>query len=110
MSAIKFEQLEVATMVFCISPVTYSRIAKTEVFNEIFAYVFWIMSLEKNDDIKEILLKSIEAAASKNNNNNNSSPFEDSAIDKIADYSLGLPGEARSLDISMSKKRVSNWN
>ena len=103
MSAIKFEQLKVPTMVFCISPVTYSRIAKTEVFNEIFADVFWIMPLEKNDDIKQILLKSIEAAAASsknnnnNNNNNNSSPFEDSAIDKIVDYSLSLPGEAARL-------------
>jgi hypothetical protein len=46
--------------------------------------------------IKQILLKSIEAAAFKNNNNN-PSPFEDSAIDKIAYYSLGLPGEAARL-------------
>ena len=42
-------------------------------------------------------MKSIEAAASKNNNNNNSSPFEDSAIDKLAYYSLALPEEAARL-------------
>jgi type II secretory pathway predicted ATPase ExeA len=92
MSAIKFEHLEVPTMVFCISPITHSRITKTEQFNEIFGDIFWIMPVEKND-IKEILLKSIEAAAK----TNNSSPFEDSAIDKIADYSLGLSREAASL-------------
>jgi type II secretory pathway predicted ATPase ExeA len=87
-SAVKFEHLQTPTMVFCISPMTHSRITKTEQFNEIFADIFWIMPLEK-DDIKEILSKSIEAVKT-----NNSSPFEDSAIDKIADYSLGLPGEA----------------
>jgi DNA-binding transcriptional ArsR family regulator len=87
-SAVKFEHLQTPTMVFCISPITQARITKTELFNEIFGDSFWIMPLEKND-IKEILLKSIEAVKT-----NNSSPFEDSAIDKIADYSLGLPGEA----------------
>jgi hypothetical protein len=87
-SAVKFEHLQTPTMVLCISPITHSRITKTEQFNEIFGDIFWIMPVEKND-IKEILLKSIEAVKT-----NNSSPFEDSAIDKIADYSLGLPGEA----------------
>ena len=90
MSAVKFEQLQTPTMVFCISPVTQSRISKTELLNEVFEDIFWIMPLE-NDHIKQILLKSIDAASK---NNNNSHPFEDSAIDKITDYSLGLPGEA----------------
>ena len=92
-SAVKFEQLQTPTMVFSISPVTQSGITKTELLNEIFEDIFWIMPLEKND-IKDILLKSIDAASK---NNNNSHPFEDSAIDKIADYSLGLPGEAARL-------------
>jgi type II secretory pathway predicted ATPase ExeA len=92
MSAIKFEHLEIPIMVFCISPITHTRIIKTEQFNEIFGDVFWLMPLEK-DDIKHILLKSIDAASK----NNNSSPFEDSAIDKITDYPLGLPGEAARL-------------
>jgi hypothetical protein len=92
LSAVKFEHLQTPTMVFCISPVTQARITKTELFNEIFGDIFWIMPLEKND-IKEIFSKSIEAVKT----NNDSSPFEDSAIDKIADYSLGLPGEAAGL-------------
>jgi type II secretory pathway predicted ATPase ExeA len=92
MSTIKFEHLEVPTMVFCISPITHTRIIKTEQFNDIFGDVFWLMPLEK-DDIKHILLKSIDAASK----NNNSNPFEDSAIDKITDYTLGLPGEAARL-------------
>jgi DNA-binding transcriptional ArsR family regulator len=91
LSAVKFEHLQTPTMVFCISPVTQARITKTELFNEIFGDIFWIMPLDKND-IKEILIKSIESVKT-----NNSSPFEDSAIDKIADYSLGLPGEAAGL-------------
>jgi type II secretory pathway predicted ATPase ExeA len=90
MSAVKFEQLQTPTMVFCISPVTLSRISKTKLLNEVFEDIFWIMPLE-NDHIKQILLKSIDDASK---DNNNSHPFEDSAIDKIADYSLGLPGEA----------------
>ena len=105
MSAIKFGQLEVPTMVFCISPVSYSRIAKTEAFNEIFADIFWIMPLEK-DDIKQILLKSIDSAAK--NNNNDSSPFENSAIDKITDYSLDLPGEATRLAYLCLKNAYQN--
>ena len=86
--AVKFEHLQTPTMVFCTSPITQARIRKTELFNEIFGDSFWIMPLKK-DDIREILLKSIDAVRS-----NNSSPFEDSAIDKIAGYSLCLPGEA----------------
>jgi hypothetical protein len=99
MSAIKFEQLEVSSiMIFCISPVTYSHITKTEQFSDIL-YVFWLMPLEEDDDdIKQILLKSIDAATTTaKDNNNNPSPFEDSAIDKITDYSQGLPGEAARL-------------
>jgi DNA-binding transcriptional ArsR family regulator len=96
MSAVKFEHLEVPTMVFCSSPTTYSLITKTELFLEIFGDIFWIMPLER-EDIKQILLKSIEGAAASSKNNNYTSPFEDSAIDKIADYSLGLPGEAARL-------------
>jgi hypothetical protein len=60
-------------------------------FYEIFADSFWILKLD-NDDIKEIILKSIEAART-----TNSGPFEESAIDAIADYSLGLPGHSASL-------------
>ena len=104
MSAVKFEHLQTPTMVFCTIPITQARITKTDLFNEMFGDIFWVMPLEKND-IKEILLKSIEAVKT-----NNSSPFEDSSIDKIADYSLGLPGEAGPFGLSMSKKCISNWN
>jgi hypothetical protein len=69
-----------------------------------FGDIFWVMPLEKNDT-KEILLKLIEAVKT-----NNSHPFEDSSIDKIVDYSLGLPGEAGPFGLSMSKKCISNWN
>jgi hypothetical protein len=48
MSAVKFDQLEVPTIVFCVSPTTQARIAKNEVFKEIFADIFWIMPLEND--------------------------------------------------------------
>ena len=96
-NAIKFEQLQIPTMVFCISPLTHPHIAKTELFYEIFADGFWILKLG-NDDIKEIILKSIEAART-----TNSGPFEESAVDAISDYSLGLPGHSASLALSCLK-------
>jgi Holliday junction resolvasome RuvABC ATP-dependent DNA helicase subunit len=92
-TAIKFEHLQLPTMVFCISPLTQAHVTKTDLFDEIFADAFWIMTLE-NDDIKEIILKSIEAV-----NTTNAIPFEDSAIDMIAEYSLGLPGQASRLAV-----------
>jgi hypothetical protein len=52
MEAVKFEHLQIPTMVFCISPMTQARITKNKLFNEIFGDIFWIMPLEKNDDIK----------------------------------------------------------
>jgi DNA-binding transcriptional ArsR family regulator len=57
---------------------------------EIFADTFWIMPLETHD-IKKMLIKSIDAARL------NSSPFEDSAIDRITEYSMELPGAAMHL-------------
>jgi hypothetical protein len=90
-NAIKFEHLQVPTMVFCISPLTQSHITKSELFNEIFADAFWMITSDK-DNIKQIILKSIEAVKT-----TTFSPFDDSAIDTIADYSLGLPGQAARL-------------
>jgi hypothetical protein len=90
-NAIKFEHLQVPTMVFCISPLTQAHITKTDLFNDIFGDVFWIAAMEKGD-IKQILLKSIEGVKT-----TNASPFDDSAIDMIAEYSLGLPGQAARL-------------
>jgi DNA-binding transcriptional ArsR family regulator len=87
MNALKFEQLQVPTMVFCVTPTTQAHISKSDVLKEIFADIFWIMPFDKHD-IREMLVKSIDAVKG------NASPFEDSAIDKIADYCLGLPGAA----------------
>src|SRR5215216_5393320 len=52
-NAVEFEQLQVPTMVFCISPLTQPHIAKTELFYEIFADSFWILKLVyKRDNFK----------------------------------------------------------
>jgi len=52
-NAIKFEQLQIPTMVFCISPLTQPHISKTELFYEIFADSFWILKLVyKRDNFK----------------------------------------------------------
>jgi hypothetical protein len=69
-------------MVFCISPLTQPHIAKTDLFYAICADSFWILRLD-NDGIKKTILKSIGTARTPN-----SGPFEGSAVDAIADYSL----------------------
>lgn len=89
--AIKFEHLEVPTMVYCITPTTRSIISKSDLLKDFFADIFWITPL-KNKDIKEIILKLIDKFSA-----DSSIPFDEPAIDKFVEYSLGLPGAATRL-------------
>jgi hypothetical protein len=86
--AIKFEHLEVPTMVYCITPTTQSIISKSDLLKDFFADIFWITPL-KNKDIKEIILKLIDKFSA-----DSSIPFDEPAVDKFVEYSLGLPGAA----------------
>ena len=67
--------------------------ALTRIFHRIyfFADIFWITPL-KNKDIKEIILKLIDKFSA-----DSSIPFDEPAIDKFVEYSLGLPGAATRL-------------
>jgi type II secretory pathway predicted ATPase ExeA len=89
--AIKFEHLQIPTMVYCITPTTQHIISKSDLLKDFFADAFWITPLE-NQDIKELILKSINKFSA-----DSSHPFDESAIDKIVEYSLGLPGGATRL-------------
>jgi ATPase family associated with various cellular activities (AAA) len=92
--SIKFDQIQVPTMVYCITPTTHSSIVmKNDQLKDIFGDFFWIMPLE-NHEIKQILLESLGSANEDSNNSSSFSPFDNAAIDRIVDYSIGLPGLA----------------
>jgi hypothetical protein len=96
--SIKFDQIQVPTMVYCITPTTHSSfVMKNDQLKDIFGDFFWILPLE-NHEIKQILLQSLSSAnEDSNNSSSSSSPFDNAAIDRIVDYSIGLPGLATRL-------------
>jgi DNA-binding transcriptional ArsR family regulator len=89
--AIKFEHIEIPTMVYCVTPTTQALVLKSEILKDFFVDTFCIYPIE-DKDIKEIILKSINRFST-----SNSSPFDELGIDAIVKYSLGLPAAATRL-------------
>ena len=80
-------------MVYCITPTTHSSVVmKNDQLKDIFGDFVWIMPLE-NHEIKQILFESL-GNAKQGTNNSSFSPFDNAAIDRIVEYSIGLPGLA----------------
>jgi len=93
-NSIKFDQIQVPIMVYCITPATYSsNMTKNDQLQEFFGDFFWIMPLE-NHEIKQILLDSLDTSKK---DSTSSSPFDNAAVDRVVYYSLGLPGLATRL-------------
>jgi hypothetical protein len=92
-------------MVYCITPTTHSSVVmQNDQLKDIFGDYFWIMPLE-NHEIKQILLGSLGSANEDSNNSpSSSSPFDNAAIDRIVDYSIGLPGLATWLALLCLKR------
>lgn len=91
--SINFDQIQAPTMVYCITPTTHSSVVmKNDQLKDIFGDFVWIMPLE-NHEIKQILFESL-GNAKQGTNNSSFSPFDNAAIDRIVEYSIGLPGLA----------------